>query len=107
MGRPLKVAIGFGGCVDMFVDAVSFMEEMNMKPSDKVQHHDTIRNEEELAEGFLYYFTHGAAGERYVNNQTLFDQVFFMNNRRNRSFLKTSLISSEKYNYYNFKNVYN
>ena len=61
----------------MFVDAVSFMEGMNMKPSDKVQHHDTIRNEEELAEGFLYYFTHGAAGERYVNNQTLFDQVFF------------------------------
>jgi len=71
----LKVAVGFGGCMDIFVDAAAFFKEMQLEPTQKFEHHDSIGDSKDLVEGFLYYFTHGAAGERYVNNATLFRQM--------------------------------
>ena len=61
--------------MDIFVDAAAFFKEMQLEPTQKFEHHDSIGDSKDLVEGFLYYFTHGAAGERYVNNATLFRQM--------------------------------
>jgi len=70
-----RVAIGLGGCMDVFVDALDFFEKMNLNPNERAIHHDIIHNEQELSEGFLSYFQHGAAGERYVRNKNLFRKM--------------------------------
>ena len=70
-----RVAIGVGGCMDVFVDALDFFEKMHLSFNEIAVHHDVIKDEEDLSQGFLYYFQHGAAGERYVQNKTLFKDM--------------------------------
>ena len=79
MNAKPRVAIGLGGCMDVFVDALDFFEKMNLNPNERAIHHDIIHNEQELSEGFLSYFQHGAAGERYVQNKNLFRKVGMIN----------------------------
>lgn len=58
--RP-KVAIGYGACKDVFIDA-----KYLLRYSPKVgtpKHFDEIASEEELLKSFAYYFRHGAAAE--------------------------------------------
>lgn len=58
--RP-KVAIGYGVCTDVFVDAKHLL-----RYSDEVgrpEHFDEINTELELLKSFAYYFRHGAAAE--------------------------------------------
>ncbi|KAK0163192.1 hypothetical protein PV327_006899 [Microctonus hyperodae] len=70
--RP-KVAIGYGACTDVFIDAKYLL---NYSPSiGDPSHFDEINNEEELLKSFAYYFRHGAAAERYMTNGTLFDEL--------------------------------
>lgn len=58
--RP-KVAIGYGACTDVFIDAKYLL---NYSPSiGDPSHFDEINNEEELLKSFAYYFRHGAAAE--------------------------------------------
>ncbi|CAL8243524.1 unnamed protein product [Lota lota] len=72
--RP-KVAIGFGGCVDLIVDGVSLMNEMGLPNTDQPLHHDYIQNAQQLAQSFAYFFAPGAASERFVMNKTLFSEL--------------------------------
>ncbi|XP_071873206.1 ADP-dependent glucokinase [Bombus fervidus] len=70
--RP-KVAIGYGVCTDVYVNAKDLLNY-----SDEVgqpQHFDEINTELELLKSFAYYFRHGAAAERYMANRTLFDNL--------------------------------
>lgn len=58
--RP-KVAIGYGVCTDVFIDAKHLL-----RYSDEVgrpEHFDEINTELELLKSFAYYFRHGAAAE--------------------------------------------
>lgn len=59
--RKPKVAIGYGVCTDVFIDA-----RYLLKYSDEVgrpEHFDEINTELELLKSFAYYFRHGAAAE--------------------------------------------
>uniref|UniRef100_A0A8C9SB26 ADP-dependent glucokinase 2 n=1 Tax=Scleropages formosus TaxID=113540 RepID=A0A8C9SB26_SCLFO len=71
--RP-RVAVGFGGRVDIVVDAVVPLDGMDVRPSEEPLHHDFIENAEQLARSFAYFFPSGAASERFVTNDTLFGQ---------------------------------
>ncbi|KAJ8290596.1 hypothetical protein GJAV_G00015050 [Gymnothorax javanicus] len=72
--RP-RVAIGFGGCVDLIVDGVALFNQIGLQPSSQPLHHDYIENDKQLAQSFSYFFPPGAASERFVNNETLFSQL--------------------------------
>ncbi|XP_030638149.1 ADP-dependent glucokinase [Chanos chanos] len=72
--RP-KVAIGFGGCVDIIVDGVTLLNKIGLPPTSQPLHHDYIENAEQLAQSFAYFFAPGAASERFVTNETLFSQL--------------------------------
>ena len=68
-----KVAIGYGVCTDVYVNAdqlLTYSEEIGQP-----QHFDEINTQLELLKSFAYYFRHGAAAERYMANQTLFDDL--------------------------------
>ncbi|XP_053567908.1 ADP-dependent glucokinase [Bombina bombina] len=73
--RPPRIAIGFGGCLDIIVDGVSLLHEAGIKPSYNPVHHNFIETETQLAESFAYFFPPGAASERYVSNETLFRKL--------------------------------
>lgn len=70
-----KIALGFGGCEDIFVDALPFLEKMKYTIPDKPEHFDHIANETDVTKMFAYFFRHGAAAERYVKNATLFSSM--------------------------------
>ncbi|KAG7461122.1 hypothetical protein MATL_G00206620 [Megalops atlanticus] len=72
--RP-RVAVGFGGCVDIIVDGVKLLDKIGLQPTDRPFHHDYIENIAQLAESFAYFFPPGAASERFVMNDTLFTQL--------------------------------
>ncbi|XP_036398472.1 ADP-dependent glucokinase-like [Megalops cyprinoides] len=72
--RP-RVAVGFGGCVDIIVDGVALLNKIGLQPSAQPHHHDYIQNAQQLAESFAYFFPPGAASERFVKNRTLFTQL--------------------------------
>ncbi|XP_040206715.1 ADP-dependent glucokinase-like [Rana temporaria] len=73
--RPPRIAIGFGGCLDIIVDGVALMKETAIGPSYNPVHHNFIETETQLAESFAYFFPPGAASERYVSNETLFRKL--------------------------------
>ncbi|XP_061735559.1 ADP-dependent glucokinase isoform X2 [Nerophis ophidion] len=67
VARP-KVAIGFGGCVDLIVDAVSLLSKIGITPADQPLHHDVIDSAEQLSQSFAYFFAPGAAAEYIVHS---------------------------------------
>uniref|UniRef100_T1JDT0 Uncharacterized protein n=1 Tax=Strigamia maritima TaxID=126957 RepID=T1JDT0_STRMM len=73
----LKIAVGFGACEDLVVQAV---DVLNISKYEKLfdlspVHYDVINNLEQLYRGFAYFFIHGAAAERYVGNNILFEKL--------------------------------
>ncbi|CAN9506945.1 unnamed protein product [Ophioblennius macclurei] len=74
VARP-KVAIGFGGCVDLIVDGVSLFNKIRLPATDQPLHHDYLENPEQLAQSFAYFFAPGAAAERFMLNDTLFSEL--------------------------------
>ncbi|XP_063333453.1 ADP-dependent glucokinase isoform X1 [Pelmatolapia mariae] len=74
VARP-RVAIGFGGCVDLIVDGVSLLNKTGIQPTDQPLHHDYLENVEQLAQSFAYFFAPGAAAERFMLNETLFSEL--------------------------------
>ncbi|VDD74535.1 unnamed protein product [Mesocestoides corti] len=74
--------VGFGGCTDITLNALDFMESIGVSPNgsdfsdsspqgthDEVVELNTL---EDIVEEFTKMFIAGAAAERYVKNQTLF-----------------------------------
>ncbi|XP_028292085.1 ADP-dependent glucokinase [Gouania willdenowi] len=74
VARP-RVAIGFGGCVDLLVDGVSLLNKLGVSPAEQPLHHDYLENAVQLAESFAYFFAPGAAAERFMLNDTLFAEL--------------------------------
>ncbi|XP_069030090.1 ADP-dependent glucokinase [Embiotoca jacksoni] len=70
-----KVAVGFGGCVDLIVDGVSLLNKIGLPPTEQPLHHDYIENIDQLAQSFAYFFAPGAAAERFMLNDTLFSEL--------------------------------
>jgi len=54
---------GFGGCVDLIVDGVSFLNKIGISHTDRPVHHDYLENADQLAQSFAYFFAPGAAAE--------------------------------------------
>ena len=61
--EPNPVAIGFGSCVDLFVDALPFVNSLGLKPPKKAKYHQTIETFEQFSEMFAFYLSNGAAAE--------------------------------------------
>lgn len=60
---PKRVALGFGGCEDVFVEAMDIFQRLNLTPPASPRHHDSVKNGQELAELLAFFFQHGAAAE--------------------------------------------
>ena len=54
--RDLNVAVGFGACLDVTVDAIDFLVALDVIPSHS-DHHDMISSEYDLQETFSYFFS--------------------------------------------------
>lgn len=67
-----KIAIGFGACQDVVVRAVDLLDPLEETTP---RHHHVIGTKQQLLEGFAYFFMHGAAAERFVENSTLFQEL--------------------------------
>lgn len=74
VARP-KVAVGFGGCVDLIVDGVALLNKIGLPPTEQPLHHDYLENAEQLAQSFAYFFAPGAAAERFMLNDTFFNEL--------------------------------
>ncbi|XP_046623724.1 ADP-dependent glucokinase isoform X1 [Neodiprion virginianus] len=70
--RP-KVAIGYGICTDVYIDAKYLLKYSN--DIRIPEHFDEITTEKELLKSFAYYFRHGAAAERFMSNSSLFEKL--------------------------------
>ncbi|CAG0916221.1 unnamed protein product [Notodromas monacha] len=70
-----RVAVGYGGCLDVVVDASDVFNFTDRDPVWLPKHHGSIQSWKELEEVFLYFFQHGAAGERFVANSTTWQEV--------------------------------
>ncbi|KAJ8309330.1 hypothetical protein KUTeg_014204 [Tegillarca granosa] len=70
-----RIALGFGGCEDLVVNALNLFNKMGIEPPENPKHFDSVHSEEELAQLLAYFFQHGAAAERYVSNDTLFSAL--------------------------------
>ncbi|OWF43663.1 ADP-dependent glucokinase-like [Mizuhopecten yessoensis] len=70
-----RVALGFGGCQDILVEAMPLFNKLNIQPPTTPKHHDSVETEEELSQLLAYFFKHGAAAERYISNDTLFKEL--------------------------------
>lgn len=60
--RERRVAVGYGSCSDLFIQATKFLnysKDLNVDSLDV----DEVRNEQEFLASFAYYFQHGAAAE--------------------------------------------
>ncbi|XP_022097325.1 ADP-dependent glucokinase-like isoform X2 [Acanthaster planci] len=75
--EPRRVAVGLGSCLDSVTTAVQLFDRISVQPpaGEDVKHHDSLRSARELAEGFTYFFTRGAAAERYVHDKLLFKRL--------------------------------
>lgn len=71
-----RVALGLGGCLDIIVNAIKLFEKLDYSPPTKVRHHSSLQTPEQLQELFAYFFQFGAAAERYVNNDTFFEELW-------------------------------
>lgn len=56
-----RVALGYGACHDLFVNATSLLDYREMKGLP--EHFNEIRNKDEFLKSFSYFFKHGAAAE--------------------------------------------
>jgi len=71
--QQVKIAVGYGACKDLFVDAKNVIG--NLKPKGTLQNFNEIKNMDEFLEMFGYFFKHGAAAERFCPNDELFEKL--------------------------------
>ena len=70
---PVKIAVGYGACKDIFVDAKHVIG--NKFPKKSPQNYNEITTFEELLEMYAYFFSHGAAAERFCNKDEVFEKL--------------------------------
>jgi len=57
------IAVGFGSCVDIFVDGLPLVDALGLKPPPEPKYHHNIQNLQEVAEMFALFLSNGAAAE--------------------------------------------
>ena len=77
ISRNIRVAVGFGSCMDIIVDGLTLLEKLGYQPPDEVAHHDLIKDEQKFRETFAYFMKEGAAAE-YVIHQYLLPRHLFL-----------------------------
>ena len=73
VSAPVKIAVGYGACKDIFVDAKHVLADK--LPQKSPQNYNEITNFEELLQMFAYFFSHGAAAERFCNQDEVFETL--------------------------------
>ncbi|EDV96613.1 ADP-dependent glucokinase [Drosophila grimshawi] len=76
--RAPKVAVGYGACTDLQINATEFLDTYYKLREPKMSSDfasNDVNNENELLQSFAYYFKNGAAAERVIANGTLFKQL--------------------------------
>ncbi|XP_045773584.1 ADP-dependent glucokinase [Maniola jurtina] len=68
-----RVALGYGACHDLFVNATSLLNPEDLKGNP--EHFNEISSKEEFLKSFTYFFKHGAAAERFMSNSKLYDEL--------------------------------
>ena len=63
ISKDLRVAVGFGSCMDIIVEGLPLFDKLGFQPPKEPAHHDVIKNEQQLAEAFVYFMREGAAAE--------------------------------------------
>jgi len=63
LANQLRVAVGFGSCVDMIGPGLDILGRVGAVPPDQPEHYDSLQNMDELQRIFAYFFRHGAAAE--------------------------------------------
>jgi len=63
VGKNTRIAVGFGGCEDIFVNAQAVYEKLNFTAPDNPEHVNEIRSVSDLMKIFTYFFQQGAAAE--------------------------------------------
>ena len=63
LANPLRVAVGFGSCVDMIGPGLDILQRVGAVPPDKPEHYGSLQDMNELQRIFAYFFRHGAAAE--------------------------------------------
>ena len=61
--NPPRIALGYGACQDLFIDAKDFLAGRPEPPPDKPEHYNEIATRDQLSQMFAYFFEHGAAAE--------------------------------------------
>ena len=60
--KNTRIALGFGGCEDIFVNAMEVLEKLNYSVPFP-EHLDNIITETDFSKMFAYFFGYGAAAE--------------------------------------------
>lgn len=74
INKNLNVAVGFGSCLDIYVSSKDLILD-DYSPPETAIHHENIRTQQELNEVLAYFFTGGAAAERFIDNRTFFQEL--------------------------------
>ncbi|KAH8303585.1 hypothetical protein KR018_004598 [Drosophila ironensis] len=77
-GAPPRVAIGYGACTDLQINATDFLARhygLRIPDASSAASREILHSEDELLQSFAYYFQNGAAAERVMANGTLFNQL--------------------------------
>jgi ADP-dependent glucokinase len=70
-----QIVVGYGSCSDLTVKAIDFLnytENLKDFENRKDIEDDEIHTEEDFMKSFMYYFSRGAAAERYTPNKKMF-----------------------------------
>lgn len=73
-----SIVVGYGSCSDLTIRALDFLNYTeNLRDFDrrKDTEDDEIHNEEDFMKSFMYYFSRGAAAERYTPNKKFFIEL--------------------------------
>lgn len=71
----LRVAVGFGSCVDIITPAMSAIEELNLTHPTNPEIIDDITDLDDFSSVFSYYFKYGAAAELFTKNKELLKKL--------------------------------
>ncbi|XP_064118014.1 ADP-dependent glucokinase-like [Macrobrachium nipponense] len=69
----VRIAVGYGACKDIFVRGADVFGAM--APPKKTAHYNSIESLKNLKELYALFYAAGSAAERYVGNDTLFNEL--------------------------------
>lgn len=72
-----RIAVGYGSCSDLIVNAIDILNYSDTYQDflKRDQQDDEINNLEDFMKSFMYYFSKGAAAERYTPNKKVFSNL--------------------------------